>query len=172
MAPPVAKKRPTAPAPTKSAKSAPAEAPEKASKGPSAKGLNCLCGCGQPTVTDSARFIPGHDAKLKALLQRVERGEEPKSAIPEEAKPFLQRSTMSKAWMFPHESGITPDERKHGKPYAEVKDEIEAQKAEKAAAKKERLAALKNKKTKSAKKARKVVEEEQEDDEDEEETEE
>jgi len=28
----------------------------------------CLCGCGKPTVTAKARFIAGHDAKLKARL--------------------------------------------------------------------------------------------------------
>lgn len=143
---------------------------EKESKGPSAKGLSCLCGCGQATVTDSAKFIPGHDAKLKGLLLKVERGELPKNQVPEIAKPFLQRSGMSNAWSFPTESGNTPDEDRFGKTWADRKEEVEAEKAEKAAAKKEKLAALKAKSAK-AKKAKPAVEEDEEEEEVEEEEE-
>jgi excisionase family DNA binding protein len=28
------------------------------------RGGPCLCGCGQPTITPTARFLPGHDGKL------------------------------------------------------------------------------------------------------------
>lgn len=31
----------------------------------------CWCGCGQHTIRPEARFISGHDAKLKGMLQRV-----------------------------------------------------------------------------------------------------
>lgn len=34
----------------------------------SAKGMTCLCGCGTPTVTEEARFVSGHDAKLRKVL--------------------------------------------------------------------------------------------------------
>lgn len=165
------------PAPAKSAPvkaATPAKATEeKKDKGPSAKGLPCLCGCGQPTVTDSAKFIPGHDAKLKGLLLKVERGEVKKSEIPEVAKPFLQRSSMSGAWSFPTESGNTPDEDKYGKTWADRKDEVEAEKAGKAAAKAAKLADLKAKKktpkaVKSATKAAPVEDEEEEAEEEEE----
>lgn len=142
----------------------------KEAKGPSAKGLPCLCGCGQPTRTEKAKFIPGHDAKLKGVLLKVERGELPKSAVPDVAKPFLARSTMSKAWMFPHESGLTSDEQKYGKPFSERKEEVEAERKRKEAAKKEKLAALKaNKKGSKKVKAVKPVEADEEEYEDEDE---
>jgi hypothetical protein len=143
-------------------------ASNKKSKGPTAKGLPCLCGCGQPTLTENAKFIPGHDAKLKSLLLRVERGEAKKSEIPEVAKAFLQKSKMSGAWSFPTESGNTPDEDKHGKPYSERKEEVEAEKARKAEEKKAKLAALKQKNAKSAKAKSKVTAPADDEDEDEE----
>jgi hypothetical protein len=34
----------------------------------SARGLTCLCGCDAPTHTPDARFISGHDAKLRAAV--------------------------------------------------------------------------------------------------------
>lgn len=39
----------------------------------SARGLACLCGCGNPTQTDDARFISGHDAQFRS---RVLKGEQ------------------------------------------------------------------------------------------------
>lgn len=159
---PVAKKTAAAPA-TKPAPKAEAAEQTSTKKGPSAKGLSCLCGCGQPTKTDAAKFIPGHDAKLKSVLLKVERGELPKSEVPEIAKPFLQRSPLSKAWHFPTESGNTPDEERYGKTYAERKEEIDAEKEEKKARNAERLAKLKADKTKAAKKAPKQAEADDED---------
>lgn len=38
---------------------------------PTARGLPCLCGCGSPTVTDEARFVSGHDAKLRRDVLRA-----------------------------------------------------------------------------------------------------
>lgn len=64
-----------------------AKAEEKAAKPPKAprekkeKTLNpCLDGCGQMV---GGKFAPGHDAKLKSLIYKIERGDEPVSAIPE-----------------------------------------------------------------------------------------
>jgi hypothetical protein len=153
---PVAKKAaPEAPA----KKAAPAENNEvqktsTANKGPSAKGLSCLCGCGQPTKTDAAKFIPGHDARLKSLLLKIERQEDgkKKSDVPEIAKPFLQKSKMSGAWSFPTESGNTPDEDRFGKTFADRKEDIAAEKAAKKAKNDERLAKLKAGKKTAAKK--------------------
>jgi hypothetical protein len=168
-APPVAKK---ATAPAKAATPAKA-APAKKDDGKlSAKGLSCLCGCGQATLTDSARFIPGHDAKLKSVLLKVERGELTEPSIPKIARPFLQKSKMSGAWSFPTESGNTPDEDKFGKTWEDRKDEVEAAKAEKKAKPQAKLAELKAKKAKGkAKPKAKPVEVEDEEEEDEEEEE-
>lgn len=33
-----------------------------------AKGMTCLCGCGEETVTPNAKFISGHDSKLRKFL--------------------------------------------------------------------------------------------------------
>ena len=47
---------------------------------PTSTGNNtCLCGCGTATAS---RFAPGHDAKVKGLLKKVERGVEPATVIP------------------------------------------------------------------------------------------
>lgn len=140
---------------------------EPKAKKKSAKGLPCLCGCGQPTITDSARFIPGHDAKLKGLLLKVERGELKKSAIPEVAKPFLQKSAMSGAYSLPTESGNTPDEDKYGVPFAERKEQFEAEKAAKAADKKAKLKKLQKKSAKKAKAAAAAVADDEDEDEEE-----
>ncbi len=34
------------------------------SRGVNGRGNPCLCGCGHPTITPSARFLPGHDGKV------------------------------------------------------------------------------------------------------------
>ncbi len=33
-------------------------------RGVNGRGNPCLCGCGRPTITPSARFLPGHDGKV------------------------------------------------------------------------------------------------------------
>lgn len=50
---------------------------------------DCLCGCGTETT---GKFAPGHDARVKGLLLKVERGLEPKSAIPESLAPYVRFS--------------------------------------------------------------------------------
>lgn len=42
-------------------------------RGGDGRGGPCLCGCGQPTITPAARFLPGHDGKLVHRLM-TERG--------------------------------------------------------------------------------------------------
>ncbi len=32
---------------------------------------NCACGCGAPTITAKAAFLPGHDARLAGVLGRL-----------------------------------------------------------------------------------------------------
>lgn len=61
------------------------ETPQTPAK-PKARDLPCLCGCGNPTTTRDARFLSGHDAKLrKAVLEA--RGSW--DAVPELARPFF-----------------------------------------------------------------------------------
>ena len=58
----------------------------------SAKGMRCLCGCGENTATDGARFRTGHDARLKGVIGRLAAGNPREGdAIPVEARPFLAK---------------------------------------------------------------------------------
>lgn len=55
---------------------------ERAKKLPKSKANTtgkCICGCGGNT---SARFLPGHDAKLHSLVVRVHKGEANKGDVP------------------------------------------------------------------------------------------
>lgn len=55
----------------------------------SARGLACLCGCGEPTTTSDARFRAGHDAKMRAAIIRG-------GSIPEIVLPmFLNGETIA-----------------------------------------------------------------------------
>jgi len=53
----------------------------------SARGLTCLCGCRSMTVTNDARFVSGHDAKMR---QAILTSEDRLAAIPEIVLPFFQ----------------------------------------------------------------------------------
>lgn len=60
-------------------------APAKEKKAP--KPLNdCLDGCGAKV---KGRFAMGHDAKLKSLILKIERGDEARDTIPEVAQPYV-----------------------------------------------------------------------------------
>jgi len=48
---------------------------------------DCLCGCGNETAS---LYAPGHDARVKGILLKVERGDLEKSAIPETVVPFVK----------------------------------------------------------------------------------
>lgn len=48
---------------------------------------DCLCGCGTET---GGRFAPGHDARVKGLLLKVERGEEKADSLAESLKPYVK----------------------------------------------------------------------------------
>lgn len=65
----------------------------------------CLCGCGR-VVMSGRNFLPGHDAKLKSVLLKVERGELDESAIPEQAKAILVPCKCCGHMMLPHPSGM------------------------------------------------------------------
>jgi hypothetical protein len=54
----------------------------------SAKGLACLCGCAE-TTSDTAKFLVGHDVRLKTILKGVAAEETSSSKIPRIAIPFL-----------------------------------------------------------------------------------
>ncbi len=58
----------------------------KTTAAPSTFGLPCLCGCGEPTLTERAAFRPGHDAKLRAAVVRADLSAD---ALPEVARPFF-----------------------------------------------------------------------------------
>lgn len=56
----------------------------------SARDLPCLCGCSQPTVTNDARFISGHDAKMRqTILTSSDDAKERADAIPSIVRPFF-----------------------------------------------------------------------------------
>lgn len=59
------------PAKAKKAPAKPAPATPAASK-PAATPRNCGCGCGAPTITEKASFLPGHDARFAGLVGRGE----------------------------------------------------------------------------------------------------
>jgi len=48
---------------------------------------DCVCGCGIETLSV---FAPGHDARVKGLLLKVERGELSRDAVPESLAPFVK----------------------------------------------------------------------------------
>jgi hypothetical protein len=50
---------------------------------------DCLCGCGTETLS---LYAPGHDARVKGIILKVERGDLEKSAIPETVAPFVKFS--------------------------------------------------------------------------------
>lgn len=82
----------------------------------SARGLTCLCGCGQPTTTRDARFLSGHDAKLrKALLVD-------KLPCPEIVRPFFENGEVIAGVML--EGGEFVDV-KAGRAGGIVTDEVE-----------------------------------------------
>lgn len=54
---------------------------------PDARGLTCLCGCGEPTHRDEAMFRSGHDARLRKL---VILGNLTFSQLPEIVKPWFK----------------------------------------------------------------------------------
>ncbi len=57
----------------------------------SSKGMSCLCGCGEDTATDGARFRTGHDARLKGVFGRISAGNKRDGdVIPSDVRPFLQ----------------------------------------------------------------------------------
>lgn len=51
----------------------------KASRGPKAKTNDCSCGCGMKTA---AKFVPGHDSRLRGWALRLERGIVTEKAFP------------------------------------------------------------------------------------------
>jgi hypothetical protein len=56
----------------------------------SARDLTCLCGCGSSTVTNDARFISGHDAKMRqTILTSSDDASEQANAIPAIVRPFF-----------------------------------------------------------------------------------
>lgn len=69
----------------------------------------CLDGCGQ-YVTAGSRFLPGHDAKLKSKLLKIERGEMTieTSGLPEYVISQLSRCTCCGQPMLAHETGMGP----------------------------------------------------------------
>lgn len=69
----------------KEAKKAGVAAPKKEKK--PTKTHDCLCGCGGETLS---LFSPGHDARVKGIILKVERGDLDRDAIPESVQPFVK----------------------------------------------------------------------------------
>ncbi len=87
-----AKSKTTKKTASKPTKAAPAQDDDRLKSGRlSSKGMLCLCGCGEKTATDGARFRTGHDARLKGVLGRISAGNKrDDDKIPAEVRPFLQ----------------------------------------------------------------------------------
>lgn len=69
----------------------------KAEAKPAAKPTACRCGCGQPTITAEARYLPGHDARHAGSLAKAwiatddaEARTQIREAIKRELSPALQ----------------------------------------------------------------------------------
>lgn len=48
---------------------------------------DCICGCGQET---GGLYAPGHDARVKGILLKIERGDLEKTAVPAGVAPFVR----------------------------------------------------------------------------------
>jgi hypothetical protein len=59
---------------------------EKKEKKPK-KTHDCICGCKRETLS---LYAPGHDARVKGILLKVERGDLKKEDVPEGVKPFVK----------------------------------------------------------------------------------
>lgn len=68
----------------------------------------CWCGCGQPVKGKKARFVPGHDARLYALIRKIEKGEVGEDIIPEELRQRMDNCRCCGKPILPHESGMGP----------------------------------------------------------------
>ena len=68
----------------------------------------CWCGCGRPVWSKKARFIPGHDARLYALIRKIEEGEVDEGIIPEELRERMTNCRCCGKPILPHESGMGP----------------------------------------------------------------
>lgn len=71
----------------------------------------CLCGCGRP-VRKNRHFVMGHDAKITAIIKRIEHGTATEADIPESAKQAMVRCTRCGTMILPHKSGMGPVCRK------------------------------------------------------------
>lgn len=107
-----------------------------------AKSKTCECGCGKPTIRDEARFLPGHDAKLKSqlirtILGRVAKGQTPPT--PAQVRTALER-IRALGWESHLEVSRNMDARK-AKRAANVKGTAarNAERADKAPAKPRRV---------------------------------
>lgn len=100
-----------------------------------ATNLPCLCGCEQETVRAVARFLPGHDAKLRALVLR---GRLRVEAVPAVALPFFQNDPEPVAGLVLEGSFLRDTKRKpttklSGSELQKLADEAKAKEAKEAA---------------------------------------
>lgn len=77
---------------------------------PDARGLPCLCGCGDPTHRDDAWFRSGHDARLRKAVIFGSLG---LSGVPEIVRPFFRLGAPI-AGLLLHEDGETLLDVKRG----------------------------------------------------------
>lgn len=89
-----------APSEPKAAKAPKVPKVPKEPKGPVDPGI-CLCGCGGPKRSVKARFIPGHDAKAKSQLMKVDRGQ---AVITDVYPPLVEYVKSNPQWaaLFPN----------------------------------------------------------------------
>ena len=69
----------------------------------------CACGCGDTT---KSTWAPGHDARLKGALSRLEKGEATEAEIRSQFAPAVLANlgvcSCCEGLMLPHESGMGP----------------------------------------------------------------
>jgi hypothetical protein len=94
------KKRPALKALPKALTGAAAAAKAKAAAGNGKKEprtvRDCLCGCGEETMS---YFVPGHDARFKGWMVKVERGEMEKGALPKPVQNAFKFIKRGEGWV-------------------------------------------------------------------------
>lgn len=79
------------------AEGTPVEKPPKAEKA-KIEPHACKCGCGK-TITTSANFVPGHDAKAKSMLAKANAGKLPEGeTVPEILLEYAKGNDKWRAW--------------------------------------------------------------------------
>lgn len=94
----------TAPSEAAAKEARPKKAKEKRDLTPKPENGLCLCGCGGYKRTKSAAFIPGHDAKLKSKIIKVQDEGVPRQSVAPEGWVYARNH-----WAHIFSSGVLDD---------------------------------------------------------------